>query len=55
MILYANDGRIVFSEVIGLGVCMGILFLIGLLFFLIYRATVRSLKRILQIGSQGSK
>ncbi len=55
MILYANDGRIVFSEVIGLGVCMGILFLIGLLFFLIYRATVRSLKRILQIGSQDSK
>lgn len=50
MILYANDGRIVFSEVIGMGVCLGILFLIGFLFILIYKGTVKSLKKQLQIG-----
>ncbi len=50
MILYVNDGQIVSSEIIGMGVCLGVLFLIGLLFYFVYRATVRTLKKQLQIG-----
>lgn len=50
MILYANDGQIVLSEAVGMGVCMGVLFLIGILFYLLYRMTVQNLKKQLEIG-----
>lgn len=50
MILYVNDGQIALAEIIGMGVCMGVLFLIGFVFYFVYRAAVNSLKRQLQIG-----
>lgn len=50
MILYVNDGQIALAEIIGMGVCMGVLFLIGFVFYFVCRAAVNSLKRQLQIG-----
>lgn len=51
MILYANDGRIVFSEIIAMGVCFGVILLIGIMVFLLYRFTVRNMKKQLDISA----
>ncbi len=49
MILYGNDGKIVTSEIISLGACLGILVLIGGVVYAVYRGTVKEMKRKLGI------
>lgn len=49
MILYANDGTIVFSEVIGMLICLAILGVIGAVVYAVYRYSVRSMKKRLGI------
>ncbi len=44
-ILYANDGRITSYEVIALGVCLGILVLVGVVVYFVYRSTVKTIRR----------
>lgn len=51
MILYANDGKIVFSEIIALSVCFGVILLVGIMVFLQYRVTVRNMKKQLDISA----
>lgn len=51
MILYANDGRIVFSEIIALGICFGVILLVGIMVFLVYGVTVRNMKKQLEISA----
>lgn len=50
MILYANDGRITFSEMIALIICLVLVFIIGGVVAGVYRATVKSIKKQLDIG-----
>lgn len=50
MILYANDGQITFSEIIAMGVCFGVIMLVGITVFLLYRLTVKNVKKQLNIG-----
>lgn len=50
MILYANDGQITFSEMIAMGVCFGVIMLVGITVFLLYRVTVKNIKKQLNIG-----
>ncbi|MDE6738921.1 MAG: ABC transporter permease, partial [Lachnospiraceae bacterium] len=49
MILYANDGRILFTEWMGSLVCLAILAVIGAVIYAVYRASVVTLKRQLEI------
>ena len=49
MILYANDGRMLSAEVIALLVCLGILGLLSAIIYAVYRASVRTIKRQLEI------
>ena len=49
MILYANDGRLLFSEWMAALVCLGILVIIGAVVYVVYRASVVTLKRQLGI------
>ena len=49
MILYANDGRMLSAEVIALLVCLGILGLLSAIIYAVYRASVRMIKRQLEI------
>ena len=49
MILYANDGRILFSEWMASLVCLAILVVIGAVVYAVYRASVATLKRQLGI------
>lgn len=51
MILYANDGQIIFSEIIALSVCFGVILLVGIMVFLVYRLTVRNMKKQLEISA----
>lgn len=51
MILYANDSQIVFSEIIALGVCFGVILLVGIMVFLVYGVTVRNMKKQLEISA----
>lgn len=44
-IVYGNDGKISSYEVIALGVCLGILILMGAVVYIVYRSTVRTIKR----------
>ena len=50
MILYANDGRMVETEWMALGVCLCIIAAIGWVIYAVYRSTVRAIKAQLQIG-----
>ena len=50
MILYANDGRMVETEWMALGVCLCIIAAIGGVIYAVYRSTVRAIKTQLQIG-----
>lgn len=50
MILYANDGRMVETEWMALGVCLCIIAAIGGVIYAVYRSTVRAIKAQLQIG-----
>ena len=49
MILYANDGRMLSAEVIALLVCLGILGLLAAIIYAVYSASVRMIKRQLEI------
>lgn len=49
MIMYANDNKYTASEAAGLAVCLGILALVGVLIYLVYRRTVKIVKRQLHI------
>ena len=49
MIMYANDGKFEFSEICGLGVCLSILLIIGVLIYLVYLRTIQTVKRNLGI------
>lgn len=49
LILYGNDGRISNSEVIGFIICMLILLGIGVLIYVVYRGTVKNMKKQLAI------
>lgn len=48
-IMFANDGRLTLTEIAGLAVCLGVLAVIGLIFFLVYRYTVRKIEKQLGI------
>lgn len=50
MILYVNDGRITFYEIIALIICLALVVLIGGVIGGVYRATVKTIKRQLNIG-----
>lgn len=49
MIMYANDGKILMSEVAALGICGILILLIILLIYAVYRLTVRVLARELEV------
>ncbi len=49
LILYGNDGKIVFAEMITMGICLGILAVIGGIVYAVYRGTVKEMKRRLDI------
>lgn len=48
MILYANDGRMLRAEWAAMGVCLGIIALIGGVIYIVYRSSVKAIKR--QLG-----
>lgn len=50
MILYGNDGKIHTNEWLTLAVCLVILVAIGMVVYAVYKASVRSLKRQLEIS-----
>lgn len=49
MILYANDGRMLSAEVLALLVCLGIMGLLAVIVYAVYRASIRTIKRQLEI------
>ncbi len=53
MILYVNDGRITYYEGIALMICLGIIFLVGIVTGAVYYRTVRRIRD--QLGIAGKK
>ena len=51
LLLYGNDGKIVFSEVVSLGACLGIEVLLSALVYGIYRVTVAGIRWKLGISA----
>lgn len=49
MILYGNDGRMLTAEMFALLVCLGILGVLAVIVYAVYRASVRTIKRQLDI------
>lgn len=49
LLLYGNDGQIVFSEIVSLAVCLGILAALGVLVYVVYRLTATTIRRRLGI------
>ena len=49
MILYANDGRMLKTEWMAMGVCLCIIAAIGGVIYAVYRSSVRAIKAQLQI------
>lgn len=49
LLLYGNDGQIVFSEIVSLAVCLGILAALGVLIYVVYRLTATTIRRRLGI------
>lgn len=49
LLLYGNDGQIVFSEIVSLAVCLGILAALGVLIYVVYRFTATTIRRRLGI------
>lgn len=47
MIMYGNDGRIISSEVLGLTICFGILIFLAGLIGIVYQATLKKMRRML--------
>lgn len=50
LLMYGNDGMLIASEIGGLSVCFGILLLMGSVFYLTYRYTVKRMCTELKIG-----
>ena len=49
LLLYANDSQIVFTEIVSLGVCLGIQVALGVVIYVVYRVTVGAIKKRLEI------
>ena len=49
MIMFANDGTLTYSEIIGLLACAGSLLLVTLTIYIIYRLTIKKVKEELKI------
>lgn len=49
MILYANDGRMVMTEWLAMGICLCIIAMIGGLIYMVYRSCVKVIKRLLGV------
>lgn len=49
MIMFANDGKLVMGEIAGLGVCLCILLLMGAVYYVVYRYTIRKMCMELKI------
>lgn len=49
MIMFANDGTLTYSEIIGLFACAGSLLLVTLTIYIIYRLTIKKVKEELKI------
>ncbi len=50
LLMYGNDGKLIASEIGGLSVCLGILLLMGSVFYMTYRYTVKRMCTELKIG-----
>ena len=50
LLMFGNDGRLIPSEIVGLAACLGILLLMGSVFYLTYRYTVKRMCMELKIG-----
>ena len=50
LIMYGNDGKPALDEISGLAVCLGILLLIGVVYYIVYRYTVRKMCVELEIN-----
>ena len=49
MIMYANDGTLTGTEIVGLGVCLCVLLLIGVFIYGIYFKTLEKVRQQLEI------
>lgn len=49
LLLYGNDWQLVLTELIALCICLGILGIIGVCIYLIYRLTVKNIIKKLKI------
>lgn len=49
LIMYANDDQISMNEIMGMGVCLGVVVAVVLVIYLIYRLTLRQMCRMLDI------
>ncbi len=49
LLLYANDSQLVFTEIVSLGVCLGIQIALGAVVYVVYRVTVGNIKKKLGI------
>lgn len=45
LLMFGNDGKMTPSEMIGLTMCLGCLLLLGLLFYLVYRYTIKKMEK----------
>ncbi len=50
LIMYGNDGKLALDEISGLAVCLAILLLIGMVYYIVYRYTVRKMCVELEIN-----
>ena len=49
LLMFANDGKITSSEIGGMAVCLFILILLAGIYYLIYRQTIKSMYRQLEV------
>ena len=49
LIMYVNDDQISMNEIIGMGICFGVVLAVALVIYLIYRLTLRQMCRMLNI------
>ncbi len=52
LIMYGNDGKLALDEISGLAVCLAILLLIGMVYYIVYRYTVRKMCVELEINGK---
>lgn len=49
LLMFGNDGKLSFGEIVGLAGCLGLLLVLGALFYLVYRYTVKKMAKELGI------